>query len=292
VPHTIVAKALDHSLPAWPVLLEQFVTLPLRAWTPGGWDAVLTPIYMVTFGGWPRFIVYVGRGLLAVSLCAVAFPRVDALTRALSFALICAVFYLIHVDLFPWYMPPAAMIAYFVFAGVLETLLRRLRVRWPALLLGAAALTFTSSLLLASAWQLRLQQRIIEGQRRAIGEWLRAHRTSPTDTVFLEPLGYIGYYSDLKMYDYPGLSSPEVVAARRKYGENRLVLVAALEPIWVVQRPGELGSPDPRLNQWFLSHYEPVKIFDVSAQLGAVPFLPGRPWLRFDQGFLVWKKRS
>ena len=56
------------------------------------------------------------------------------------------------------------------------------------------------------AREAQLQQRLIEdGVRRPIGLWLRAHAASPQDTVFLEPLGYIGYFSGLKMLDHPGL---------------------------------------------------------------------------------------
>jgi hypothetical protein len=150
---------------------------------------------------------------------------------------------------------------------------------------------FAGSLLLGSAWQLRQQQRIIEGQRKEIGEWLKAHQTSPTDAVFLEPLGYIGYYSQLKMFDYPGLSSPEVVDARLKYGENGIILVNALEPRWVVARPGEMGSNNAGLNNWFTDHYALAKVFDARNQIADVKFLPGRPYLQFDQVFLIWERK-
>ena len=67
-----------------------------------------------------------------------------------------------------------------------------------------------------------VQQRLIEdGVRRPIGLWLRAHAASPRDTVLLEPLGYIGYFSGLKMYDFPGLCSKEMVAVRRRLGPDK-----------------------------------------------------------------------
>jgi hypothetical protein len=108
----------------------------------------------------------------------------------------------------------------------------------------------------------------------------------------LEPLGYIGYYSQLKMFDYPGLSSPEMVAARLKYGDNGIILVNALEPRWVVLRPGELYSNDPALNKWFTDHYALAKVFNAEKQISDVQFLPGRPYLRFDQTFLVLKRKD
>jgi hypothetical protein len=292
VPHTVVAKAIGNHLPGWGTMLFYFVTLPVRAWVAGKWDFFLMPIYAVDFGGWPQFIVYIGRALVAIALLAYALPRVDALTRALSVAFAIALFYLLNVQLFPWYMPPAELLAFLVLAGVWEAGYRAVRRRLFPLALGAAVVLFSGSLLVASAWQLRQQQQIIETQRKEIGEWLKSHSSSPADTVFLEPLGYIGYYSMLKMYDYPGLCSPEVVAARRQFGENKLLLVAALKPNWVVQRPGELYNPDQALNSWFVEHYAPVKIFNVGDKIAAIRFLPGRGYLKFDQGFLIWKRKD
>ena len=289
VPHTVVAKGLSLHPPGWTTLLVQLVTLPIRAWGAGGWDTLLMPIY---FGGWPHFIVYLGRPLVAIALCAFALPRMGTSVRALSVALVFAVFYLTSIDLFPWYFPPAAMLTFLVLAGVLEAGLRATRHKFIPIAAGAAAVLLTVSLLLASTWELRQQQQIIEVNRRAIGEWLRSHRSSPNDTVFLEPLGYIGYYSQLKMLDSPGLSSPEVVAARRKVGENWLEIIAALNPRWVVQRPNELHTDDQTLNSWFFKTYSPAKVFHVGDQVAAIHFLPGRPYLVHDQAFLVWRRND
>ena len=96
--------------------------------------------------------------------------------------------------------------------------------------------------LLASAYQLHWQQALIEdGHRKQIGLWLKANASSPRDTVLLECLGYIGYFSGLKTYDIPGMSSPEVVASRRKLGPARddmRWVIRDLKPDWVVLRPG------------------------------------------------------
>jgi hypothetical protein len=292
VPHTVVAKAIGNHPPDWPALLWQLVTLPIRAWGFGKWDFILMPAYALDYGGWPLFAALIGHALVAFALVAFVLPRVDRSIRALAVALAFAVFYLLNVQLFPWYLPPATLLVILILAGIIEAGRRTARRPSVPLTLGAAAVVFSGSLLLGNAWQIRQQQRIIEGQRKAIGVWLRAHRSTPNDTVFLEPLGYIGYFSQLKMFDYPGLASPEVVGARRKFGEDRLKLVAALEPRWVVQRPGELQSVDPALTSWFLGHYAPAKLFDVSAEIAAVKFLPGRPYLQFDQGFLIWRKKD
>src|ERR1019366_512048 len=79
------------------------------------------------------------------------------------------------------------------------------------MVLGSAALCVVMSR------QGRVEMRITEAMvRRPIGEWLKEHALAPNETVFLEPLGFIGYYSNLKMLDFPGLGSPEMVAARKR----------------------------------------------------------------------------
>ena len=289
VPHPIVAKALGHHLPGWTALFVQFVTLPIRAWAPGAWDSVLLPAY---FGGWPHFIAHIGRPLIAIALCAFALPRIGPWVRALSLALVLVVFYLANLDPFPWYFPPAAMMTFLVLAGVLEAALGATRRKVLTIAAGAAALLFSGSLLVLSSWELRQQQRIIEGQRKAIGEWLYVHRQSPADTVFLEALGYIGYYSQMKMLDFPGLASTDVIAARRKVGDNWLSIIGELKPRWVVQRPQELHTEDQALNRWYFDHYYPAQVFHAGDQVSAVRFLPGRPYLVSDQAFLVWMRKD
>jgi hypothetical protein len=166
---------------------------------------------------------------------------------------------------------------------------------WPAarqflVPVGFAVVAWALLLLAGTAWQLRWQQRLVEGQRREIGEWLRDHRDSPGDTVFLEPLGYIGYFSQLKMLDYPGMSSPEVVAARRLVGEDNGDLIAVLRPHWVVIRPIKLTN-DPLALGSFRANYEPVQSFDVYSRIDAIPFLPGREYLRIDSRFEIFHRR-
>ncbi len=87
------------------------------------------------------------------------------------------------------------------------------------------------------------QQRIIEwGVRALIGRSLALSAKSPRETVFLEPLGYIGFYSNLSMRDTPGLCAPDVVALRRQGVLSMPALVAALKTDWVVLRASEYAG--------------------------------------------------
>jgi hypothetical protein len=49
---------------------------------------------------------------------------------------------------------------------------------------------------------------------REVGTWLRGHAT-PNQSVLLEPIGLIGYLSNLYVHDFIGLISPQVTQARK-----------------------------------------------------------------------------
>ena len=116
---------------------------------------------------------------------------------------------------------------------------------------------------------------------------------SSNETVFLEPLGYIGYFSQLRIYDFPGLASPEVVAARKKLGtEDWTQLILEWKPDWLVLRPSEAESIHHK-NQGLLTQaYSLVKIFDVSKHLESYRWIPGRHYLLGDQTFMIFKRNK
>jgi len=117
-------------------------------------------------------------------------------------------------NFFPWYFPGVALLGYMVPGLVFDELLGLTEClpQWHAdrgwlrhaspVLLGTALFLLVAEMWLTfcSARLAQAQQRLIEdGVRRPIGLWLRAHAASPRDTVLLEPLGYIGYFSGLKI---------------------------------------------------------------------------------------------
>jgi hypothetical protein len=260
-------------------------------WNHRVYDAIFLPSYYA-LGGWPAWAVAIGRGLSYAAFFTVFVPRLRPEVRAIAIVFITAICYQSFIPASPWYIPPGAFFAGLTLSGLGESLAGLAPKLRPALAaMGVAIVGWALLLLAGSAWQLHWQQRLVEGQRRQIGEWLRDHRDSAGDTVFLEPLGYIGYYSQLKMLDYPGLSSPEVVAARRRVGEDNGDLIAALRPHWVVLRPLRL-SEDPAALSRFRADYAPVQGFDVEPKIDALAFLPGRPYLQTDSRFVVFRRRS
>jgi hypothetical protein len=292
VPHTIIAKAAYTP----PVHLQGLLLLPWHVLT--GQSMILDlflPSYWV-FGGWPPLLIRFAHLLMVIAAFGWLVPGWSAVGRRLSFTVFLGMFYLTSIILFPWYSPPWTMLAALAVAFAVDRIYVSPAVASRAWLKAGVRITCGLILLLqagmwvASAWQMRVQQTVVEnGARRPVGEWLRQHAV-PGDTVFLEPLGYIGYYSELKTYDFPGLSSPEVVAAVRGGAKSYSALIAKLQPKWVVLRPAEAARPEFRQRP-VLRDYELVQSWDVLAQLDAIAVLPGRSWNEFEARYLLYRRR-
>ena len=309
VPHTIIAKSLiRNGFPLKPGrLLHDLLTFPwgmVRGTTSA--ETTFLPTYALSFDGWPRTVTLYGQCLAYTCALYWLLPFARAQARAASFAFMLSHFYLSSIAAYPapWYVPTSATLAVFVFAHIAQhglDLARSLKLKGckgSRLVtagvqgLAAAVLSATLLLLLCSAYQMRAQQQLVEeGNRKPIGLWLRRHAASPSDTVYLEPLGYIGFFSQLKMLDSPGLCAPEVVAIEKRLGSTSGIdVIPELQPDWLVLRPAEtdgIHAASPRL---LTKAYSAVQFFDVSERLAAYRWLPGRGYLRYDEKFIVFKR--
>jgi len=309
IPHTIIAKGCSFNNVLsrhFGTLLSDFFIFPLRMLLGStSVDETFLPTNAFLFEGW-HYTVYIYSKYLPY-ICALywclPFGRPQA--RAVSFAFMISHFYLSYIAAYvaTWYIPSCTIMAIFVTAHIVQqslnivSLLKDkdnknfLRSIKFVRVLAVSVLAVTLLLTLCSAYQLRIQQREIEdGNRKKIGLWLRQNETSKTDTVFLEPLGYIGFFSQLKMLDFPGISAPEVVAIQKKLHSNDWAkIIQELYPDWLVLRPGEadrIQKTDPLL---LTQRYSPVKIFDVSGRIKSYRWLPGRGYLAYDQTFIVFR---
>jgi hypothetical protein len=292
VPHTVIAKAAFLA----PVTLPGLLLLPLRVL---GGQSMLGDLFLPaywTFGGWPAGVSTLAQVLAVVAAFGWLWPGLPAPARRLSLAVFLGAFYLDSIILFPWYVPPWSVLAFLAIACLADGVYTRLAAAGRRQLAAGFRLVcllvvgVQISLLVAVAWQMRVQQRLIEDHnRRAIGEWLRAH-AAPQDTVFLEPLGYIGYYSRLKTYDFPGMSSPEVTAAVRSGAKRFADIIERLRPQWLVLRPVDLNRPE-FAQKAVLRDYQFVQLWDAMPQLDAIRLLPGRPWLEADARFVVLHRK-
>jgi len=212
VPHTIIAKAAYTP----PVGLPGYFMLPLQTLLG---RSMLVDLFMPSywvFGGWPRFLTILAQVLAAVAAFAWMIPGWALAGRRASLAVFLGMFYLCSIILFPWYVPPWSLLGAIALGFGADALARR----WPKVLpvvriACALVVVAQAGMWLATAWQMRVQQAVVEtGMRRQIGEWLGVN-ARPGETVFLEPPGYIGYYSRLETLEFPCMSSTEVVAARQ-----------------------------------------------------------------------------
>jgi|SRR5271165_7000455 len=310
IPHTVLAKGLD---------------------SPVGFGAVLraieeAPMKVVTFGVFQRVIfapTYVGVGpmedwgltmhsvwrLLGLPVwCYWINPWGSPWARTVSLWLFLGSIYYVCAPTAYWYLPPYALVAMMGWGFIVSDLTDRLgvdgdlarrpsagtlRLIVPCLVLGAVAFQMGVSVLMANT--MRQQQTIIEeGNRRPIGLWLRK-TAAPGDTVFLECLGYIGYFSNLKMYDFPGLASEEVVAARRKlHTDGYGAIIREVKPTWLVLRPVETKEVNYEapglLSDDGSGEYRLARVYDQSARVAALKGIYGRSFIAWDQTFYVYHR--
>jgi hypothetical protein len=297
VPNTIIAKssllveASGH--------LRQLLTYPGRLLfgRTVADDSFLPPYFY--FGGWPGFLRVWSKGItLAVILSAIwrGGPRP---ARIAGWAFLLGGFYLELIPQAPWYFPAWQALAYVAIGGLAANLLVREKARWPRIqtcVAGgffAALIIVQGFLFVAVSTQLREQHRVIEvGLRTTLGQDLHTLAGGPHDTVFLEPLGYIGYFSGLSMRDTPGLCAPEVVALRRAGTTRMAALAASLSTDWVVLRRGELDGMTVEERAAFDRHYQFVREYNAAPQVHAINWLPGRNYLYYDSCFTLWHLQS
>ncbi|HET7537165.1 MAG TPA: hypothetical protein VFJ90_11955, partial [Candidatus Didemnitutus sp.] len=293
VPHTILAKSQVTN----PVHFRDLLFIPWRTLIG---DSLLSDLFLPTYwfyGSWPALLPRFGHFLSVLAAFAWLVPALPAAARRVSLSVFLGMFYVCAIILFPWYSPPWMLLAALALAQSFDyVVVQSLAAGRRSLAVGVRTLALLVvciqlGMLLATAWEMRTQQRIIEhGVRRPIGEWLRAN-AGPSDTVFLEPLGYVGFYSRLKTYDYPGLSSPEVVAAIRSGNRRFAEVIATLRPTWLVLRPFEIADATKPENA-ALNDYELVRTWDARPQLDAVPILPGRDWMLHDAEFRIFRRKA
>ena len=295
VPHTITAKGSR-------LLSGGVLQFLVRWYEHTSW--VFAPVYP-QFGGWPKIIAIFAAFLSIFCFFYWMIPakkiaennpdNLAQIAKTGSFFFFLMSFYLGFMTFpYPWYFPPVAMVGCITITAGTFQLFKRLkdeprRIHYP-LFINTVILILCAFIFVMTSFQMRIQQNIIENKNRTeIGKWLKNNK-KPGDRIFLEPLGYVGYFSEGKMLDYPGLCSPEVVKLLKEKKLNRATVIPELKPDWLVLRPFEvrelLEMP------FFKRDYELAKEFNIGPELEKMKYIPGRKYLVYDSYFLVIKRKS
>jgi hypothetical protein len=135
-----------------------------------------------------------------------------------------------------------------------------------------------------------VQRNVDEAVRKNVGLYLRDHMKL-TDSVVLEPVGYIGYFAgDVTTIDYPGLTSKIATKALRRLPASRrsvAALVVATKPEWAVLRPDEwiqFQGLDPSL----AASYALLKT--IVAPHGTTLEFGGMSYRSVDKTFLILRR--
>lgn len=290
VPQTIIAKS---ALTPSGLALGRILVSPLSILVDvTALDGLFAPIYATT-SGWPEKLLLAFRLLARISAFLWLVPFLKPATRAASLTVLLGGVYFHQIMPYPWYFAPWTLLGALAVAAAGREIIGRLPATGASLLRVAGAVTAGSMLLVnfAQTYAAQQQQSLIEENgRKQIGLWLRAH-ARPTDTVFLEPIGYIGYFSGLKILDYPGLCAPEVSRIVRSGPGGYARIIRTLQPDWLVLRPFEIESQN-LLHSGTLNAYTQVRQWDQQSALAEREFLPGRNWLQFDAQFVVFRRRG
>ena len=162
----------------------------------------------------------------------------------------------------------------------------------PALLL---ALAYVVPLPLRAKVERQVQFNVENRVRDPLGRYL-GEVAKPGETIGTESSGYVGYYTNATLYDYPGLESPTVVDALERAKESGhpvlpVVGVASLlHPDWLILRPGEAQA----LLDWYpetARQYTEVRRFTVPG--GQAPICSHSFCVNnADRDFILFRKKA
>lgn len=195
---------------------------------------------------------------------------------------------LLPASYFDWYAPPFTAIAAFGLAAALDSLVRRDAVR------AAMAVGLVLAIATPLPWVFEMERTIQASVERDVRQRtaIRLGELVPSDEgVISESAGYVGFYSRVTLFDYPGLTSPTALAALRGLppGERSLQgLIHQMEAPWLVLRPAEFAS--------LLAEYPATAAsYEIVDQIGdgrRTVDVGGYSKLTVDDAFMILRRRQ
>ncbi len=212
-----------------------------------GWDHPFgIPLFLLAVAGAWWLKKRQGLGILEITWLS---------SMVISFALA-------PTHLFLWYITPIYPI-YFLFVGAAFSFVFTWREQWRKYTQMVCNLVIVTMAIVLVVFNYsgvqshRSYRNMTKTVHQAIGLYLRAHARA-TDVVAAEDIGYIGYYSGLKILDRDGLISPEVIPYNRS--ENYFGLILDKRPDWFV---ADVDSPTSQFisNSRFTARYRLADTF-------------------------------
>jgi hypothetical protein len=262
VPNSVIAKEVSwhHLFPAFDPVRVMLGYLPFHGLT------------VLPEGVWT---------VLMILLCVPVLLEGFALYRERSTYLVFPMFFILYNFLFgfgrvlipDWYYYPGYM-AYLVSTGMwLARVWKVIPAKVGMIANGVIPVAFATLLVVLfymgiTRWSKSLGGLFIR-QNQALGIWLRNNAT-PGSRVLVEPIGYVGWESNLVIDDYIGIVSPQIISYRLRFPESDrwyLSFLREQHPDYVVQRNWEFsrnklfhGHKDGMFDsdedrQWFANHY-------------------------------------
>ena len=241
-------------------------------------------------GGWTDYSKYFAYFLTLFSLFYWLIPIKDKFGKKLSFLFFLLSFYFIFMPFpYPWYFPPLTILGFMVIVNgiwkILENFPKYTIWRIPILSMILFNILF---FMLLIAYEMKMQQKFIEnGVRKKVGLWLKKYAPKE-ENVYLECLGYIGFFSEKKMLDYPGLATPSSVKYLKEKKCGRIELIKYLKPDWVVLRDWEFQMA--KKYKFFINNYSVKKYISAEVELSNHPGIPGISYLYYDHAFVICRK--
>jgi hypothetical protein len=150
---------------------------------------------------------------------------------------------------FMWYLPPFMALLFIVAAYGMNSISKYSH--RAALILSMLIITaYGIHIPYSFPIEKKVQDEIEYAVRSEVGKSLQ-NIMKETDSVFLEPLGYIGIEIRGKTtYDFPGLSSPKVIDVIRNLPQVRMGgVIEVLQPEFLVLRPREIKEFNEYYNE-------------------------------------------
>lgn len=259
------------------------------------WGQATAPTYFIP-SSWPPYIAWFCTAFAITAFAYWTFVFVnDRFGRMVSLVFFFTSFYLSSIPLcYPWYLPPMALAGTTAVISAVSSLtdkfIKDKQQAKKTLLFFYIFMTVSfAMIILMTGYMEKIRQTVADdGTRKQIGLWLKAN-TNSSDRIYLECLGYIGYFAERKMLDYPGLATPEVTKVIKEDGRNFQTVPEKLKPEWIVLRYFE--SEKFKRNKYFTEQYTPAAEFNSLGFSNLYGYIPGENNIYYDSWFIVYKRK-